>query len=226
MTAPTNVGNDRYLALCLLGLAGALLTGLGEGLLQLVPHADYTDVSYGYFASVPDARQSLGHFLAILAAPLYLPGYWHLTRNLAPARPRLATALFGLTSYAFILGAVWIGQRYFLATTVKAIAAGDANNALLHDLAAHNEPLVNALRLAMVIFSVAWVWLIASGQSRYPRWMAIFSPALLLGAVFALYFSRPDLGWIVLPTAMNTAHVVVFTLSLLALSTGRKRSDQ
>lgn len=217
MKTPPAMAGNRYLALGVLGLIGAVLTGVGEGLLQLVPHADYTDANYGYFAAVPAARQSAGHFLAILAAPLYLLGYWHLTRNLAPARPRLATGLFALTSYAFILGTVWIGQRYFLAATVKAISTGDANTALLLDLASHNEPLVNALRLAMVVFSAVWIWLIASGQSRYPRWLALFSPAVLLGAIFALYFSNPDLGWLVLPTAMNTAHVVVFALSLFTL---------
>ena len=54
-----------------------------------------------------------------LAAPLYLLGYWHLTRNLAPRRPRLMLALFLLVAYAFIIAAVWIGQRIFIAEAVR-----------------------------------------------------------------------------------------------------------
>ena len=215
----------RWLLAGFAGLVGALLTGLGEGLLQLSIGADYTDPSYGYFALIDTARQSQGHFLSVAAAPLYLLGYWHLTRNLAPGRPRLANALFLLTSYAFILATVWIGQRFFLAQTVKAIDTGLATTDLLNIFAAHNEPFVNVLRVAMAVFSIAWIWLVASGQSRYPRWMAIFSPAALLAAIFGLYFAAPDLGSWILPTAMNTAHFIVFGLSLMTLARRRIETE-
>lgn len=200
------------------GLVGALLTGLGEGLLQFAPGADYTAPAYDYFALIDTPRQSLGHWLAVLAAPLYLLGYWHLTRNLAPNKARVALGLFLITGYGFVLAIVWIGQRFFLAQTVKAIAAGQARPELLALFAAHNEPLVNALRLAVAIFSVAWIWFVATGQSRYPRWMAWFSPGLVLGAIFLAYFVAPSIGGWVLPTAMNTTHALVFSLSLLALA--------
>ncbi len=209
----------------LAGLIGAFLTGLGEGLLQLSLGADYTDPSYGYFALIDAPRQSAGHFVSVLAAPLYLVGYWHLTRNLAPARPQLANALFLLTSYAFILATVWIGQRFFLAQTVQAIEAGLADPRMLKVFAAHNEPFVNALRIAMIVFSVAWIWLVATGQSRYPRWMAIFSPAAMLAAIFAFYGAAPEAGSLLLPTAMNTAHVIVFGLSLLALNRSKEDTE-
>jgi len=200
------------------GLLGAAAVGVGEGLIQASPGADYGDPGYSYFALIEPARQSVGHFLSVLAAPLYLLGYWHVTRNLAPQRPRLANGLFAIAAYAFIIGAVWLGQRYFLAQTVHAIQAGEATPALLADFAAHNEPLVTVLRIAIAVISVAWVWLIATGQSRYPRWMAAFSPLALLAAIFGLYAVAPTLGSYVLPVAMNAAHVVVFGLSLAVLA--------
>lgn len=209
--------NSRWMWMGVAGLLGALLTGLGEGLMQLAPGADYGDPRYAYFALIESSRQSLGYWLSMAAAPLYLLGYWHLTRNLAPARPRLGLALFLVTGYAFVLAISWIGQRYFLAQTVKAIAAGQADAELLAAFAAHNEPLVNVLRVAIAVFSVIWVWLIATGQSRYPPWMALFSPGALLGAIFAAYVAAPTFGGWLVPTAMNTAHVVVFLASLLAL---------
>ena len=110
----------------LAGLAGALATGFGEGLLQYAPGANFADPTYNYFTSIAIGRQSAGHFISVLAAPLYLLGYWHLTRNIAPARPRLSNALFLLCGYAFILGAVWMGERYFLAATAHAIETGAA----------------------------------------------------------------------------------------------------
>ena len=197
------------------GLLGALLTGLGEGLLQYAPGADFADMSYGYFTAIPISRQSAGHFIAVLSAPLYLLGYWHLTRNIAPARPRLANALFFLCAYAFIIGEAWMAERYFLAATAHAIEAGAAAPALLEDFSRHNEPFVNVLRVAIGVFSLAWIFLVASGQSRYPRFMAAFSPGLVLGAVFLLWIAIPSIGEKFLPTAMNTAHAIVFALSLL-----------
>lgn len=204
-----------------LGLVGALATGFGEGLLQYAPGADFSDRGYSYFNAIPIDRQSLGHFIAVLSAPLYLFGYWHLTRNIAPARPRLSNALFLMTAYAFMIGAVWIGERYFLAATAHAITAGEASPALLADFSRHHEPFVNALRIAIALFSVAWIYLVASGQSRYPRFMAVFSPGLVLGAIFALWLSAPAVGEKFLPTAMNTAHAVVFALSLLFVRRAR-----
>ena len=207
--------------LCALaGLAGALLTGFGEGLLQYAPGANFADPTYNYFTSIAISRQSLGHFISVLAAPLYLPGYWHLTRNIAPARPRLSNALFLICAYAFILGAVWIGQRYFLAATAHAIAAGNAAPALLDDLSRHNEPFVNALRFAVGVFSLAWIWLVGTGQSRYPRFMAAFSPGLVLGAIFLLWIAAPAIGEKILPTAMNTAHATLFALALIFAGKG------
>ncbi len=204
-----------------LGLAGALATGFGEGLLQYAPGADFADQGYSYFNAIPIDRQGVGHFIAVLSAPLYLLGYWHLTRNLAPGRPRLSNALFLMTAYGFTIGAVWIGERYFLAATAHAIAAGEASPDLLADFSRHHEPFVNALRIAIALFSIAWIWLIASGQSRYPRFMAAVSPGLVLGAIFALWLSAPTVGEKFLPTAMNTAHAIVFALSLLFVRRAR-----
>jgi len=208
--------SGRALLCCLAGLLGALCVGLGEGLLQLQPGANYSDPSYAYLGEVSASRQVIGYWLSVLTAPLYLLGYWHLTRNLAPGRPRLMMALFLLVAYAFIIAAVWIGQRIFIAEAVREAPA------LVERYSALNEPLVNVLRVAILIFSAAWIWLIASGQSRYPRWLAIFSPAALLALIFALYIGAPDIGQWALPTAMNTAHAIVFGLSFLVLRRSAK----
>jgi len=196
------------------GLVGALLTGLGEGLIQLVPNGDFTDPAYGYFREITPARLALGHWIAAAAAPLYLAGYWHLTGRLMPGASRLRLPVFLLMAWAFMLAIVWIGQRALLAHTVLAISDGAARTDLLLAQARLHEPLVNALRLALMGFSLLWTVLIATGRSAYPRWMALFSPGLLLGLIFAVYFAAPEFGWLVLPTAMNTAHAGVFALSL------------
>lgn len=184
-------------------------------MLQFNLQGGYEAADYAFFGCVPIDRLTTGHFLAVLAAPLYVAVYWHLFKMLEPAGPKLSCLVFLLGAYSFIIGTAWISQRIFLALTVHEINGGAEISGLLMALAERNEPFVNVLRIAMVAVSVIWTFLIVSGKSHYPRWMAIFSPFAILAAIFALYFTFPPIGLYVIPIAMNVAHVVVFSLSLM-----------
>lgn len=196
-----------------IGLLGAILVGAGEFILQYSPDADYAH-GYDYFANISKSRLSLGHFLSVFAAPLYLVGYWHLAKRLDPNSGKFGKVFFLLGAYAFIIGAVWMGQRVFLALTVQEITAGQEAQNLLAAFSYHNEPFVNVLRIAMVVLSGMWVFQILKGRSGYPKYMALFSPALILGLIFGIYMSMPNLGGLLIPNAMNVAHIIVFSLSL------------
>jgi len=207
----------------LVGLVGAILVGVGEFTLQFSPLGGYENEGYAYFANVSRERLTMGHFISVLAAPMYIVGYWHLGQMLVRGGSRWAGWVVTLLGgYAFMVGNAWLGGRIYLALTAHAIA--DPANAafaeplrvLLAEFSAHNEPLVNVLRLAIVVISVLWIWRISIGQTLYPRWMAIFSPAVLLGLIFSLYFLSPSIGVWLLPAAMNVVHVVLFALSLWA----------
>jgi nicotinamide riboside transporter PnuC len=138
--------------------------------------------------------------------------------------------LFG--AYAFVVGTAWLGGRVYLAYTAHAIAAGGSEEtvlvltALLGVFSEHNEPLVNALRLAMLIVSVLWIVLISQGKTLYPRWVAIFSPIALLASIFVVYFYiSPAIGAWLLPAAMNVVHVIIFALSIYIARGLQKASD-
>lgn len=199
-----------------MGLGAALLVGLGEFCLQYTPNGGVEDVeNYLYFNDISAERLSIGHFIAVLSAPLYLLGYWHLSKNLEPAGKLLSGVFFCIGAYAFAVGTAWIGQRFFIATTVHEIAAGADLKSQLTLFAEHNEPFVNVLRLAMLLVSVIWIKQILTGRTNYPRWMAIFSPIVLLATMFALYFYETAIGLYVFPVAMNATHFIIFALSML-----------
>lgn len=198
-----------------MGLGAALLVGLGEFCLQYTPNGGVEDVTdYLYFNDISAERLSKGHFIAVLSAPLYLLGYWHLSKHLEPAGKLLSGAFFCIGAYAFAVGTAWIGQRFFIATTVHEIAAGADLKTQLALFAEHNEPFVNVLRLAMLLVSIIWIKQILTGATDYPKWMAVFSPILLLATMFALYFFKTAIGLYVFPVAMNATHFIVFALSL------------
>jgi Family of unknown function (DUF6796) len=211
--------SENKSAVILMGVAGltaSILVGAGEFMLQFSPLGGYEAADYAYFGLVPVDRMTIGYFLAVLAAPLYVAGYWHFFKMLEPAGRIISGLVFLLGGYSFVIGTAWISQRIFLGLTVHEIQTGADLKNLLAAFADLNEPLVNVLRIAMLVVAIAWTALILTGRSHYPRWMALFSPGLVLGIIFALYFTVPAIGLFILPNAMNAAHAFVFMLSLNA----------
>ena len=208
--------NSRFITFA--GLAGclaAILVGIGEFSLQFTPNGGIEDVKdYLYFNDVSLKRLSFGHFLAVLAAPLYMLGYWYLSKKLEPAGPKQAKAFFFIGAYAFAVGTAWIGQRFFLGATVHEIAAGQDLKPLLTLFSEHNKPFVNVLRVAMLLVSIIWIKLILTGKTTFPKWMAIFSPIALLALMATLYFTGTKIGLYVFPVAMNATHFIVFALAM------------
>ena len=209
--------NSKFITLAgLAGCLGAILVGIGEFSMQFTPNGGIEDVKdYLYFNDVSAERLSFGHFIAVLSAPLYMLGYWHLSKKLEPAGPKQSKAFFLIGAYAFAVGTAWIGQRFFLGTTVHEIAAGQDLKPLLTTFSEHNEPFVNVLRIAMLLVSILWIKLILTGKTAFPKWMAIFSPIALLATMATLYFTGTKIGLYVFPVAMNAAHFIVFALAML-----------
>ena len=212
----------------LAGCLGAILVGVGEFSMQFAPNSNIMDVTdYLYFNDVSPERLSFGHFLAVLSAPLYMLGYWHLSKKLEPAGPKQSKAFFLIGAYAFAVGTAWIGQRFFLGATVHEIVATQDGTALLNlkalllNFSEHNEPFVNVLRVAMLMVSVLWIKLILTGKTAFPKWMAIFSPIVLLATMVALYVFKTKIGLYVFPVAMNATHFIIFALAMV---TGRQKN--
>jgi len=204
------------------GLLGAILVGIGEFTLQFTPNGGLEDIkTYAFFNDISARRLSIGHFIAVLSAPLYLFGYYFLSKSLEPAGRLQARVFFLIGAYAFIVGTAWIGQRFFIASTVHEIANAKPILPLLTLFSEHNEPFVNILRVAMVILSILWIKLILTGKTDFPKWMAFFSPIILLASIFGLYFFKTTIGLYLFPLAMNAAHMIIFALAILTTRKAR-----
>lgn len=219
MTEQTAI-RDRWLVLAAgaVGTLGALLVCIGEFAMQFSPEGGYESPDYHYFLDVPASRLRFGYFLGVLTVPLYIVGYWHVSRVLEPASVWLRRGVLLLAGYTFTVANVWLGQRIFLALTVQARAeAGpeleEVLGGLLQLFAANNEPLIQMVRVLVLVLSVAIIVPISRGQTGYPRWMVAFTPIVLLAAIFASYSLIPSVGVYLLPAAMNVAHVIFFGLS-------------
>jgi len=196
----------------------ALVVGIGEFTFQFSPRGGYEGTDYLYFLDVSHARLTFGHFLGVLSAPFYVVGYWHISQMFKPAGTWLAYSILGLGTYSFIIGDVWLGGRVNLALIVKAREAAPADSemlfsSLLADVAAHNEPLINVVRVLILVISLLMAYGILKGKSHYPKWTLAVLPMVLLIAIFGSYAVLPAFGVLLLPAAMNIAHVIFFAAS-------------
>ncbi len=193
------------------GLFGALLTGTGEFLLHYDALARFAD--YEFFAGISVQRTTIGHFFGTLGAPLYLVGSWHIYLMLKPASPRWSLVAFLVTAYGFVVGAVWIGSRASISALLNSPEASQTMELIaLYDL--RYEALLQIIRIAVLVLSVIFVWLTLSGRSRYPKWMAILNPILLIIGSFVVYAVAPAIGKYLMPIALNVAFFIFFAASV------------
>jgi len=194
------------------GLLAAIITGTGEFLLHYDAQARFTD-GLAFFEGISENRTNWGHFLGAAGAPLYAIGGFHIFLMLRSANARWAFILFLIMAYGCALGGVWMGSRASISAIVNAPQYADLGHLVaLYDL--RYESLLNVTRVVVLLVSIIYIWLSATGRSSYPRWMAFFNPITLLLFSFAVWLALPDIGKYMMPIALNLGFIVFFILSL------------
>jgi hypothetical protein len=196
----------------IIGLVGAILCGTGEFLLHFDPLARFS--GYDFMADISDARLTAGHFLAVVGIPLYFVGMWHIAQMLKPAGEKLSNILFLIGSFGFLYGAMWMSSRASIGSLVhypELIAA--TNLVELYQL--RSESLLQVIRVTTLMISGIYVYMVLTGKSRYPKWMAATSPIVLLILNFGIYLIAPSVGKFVMPIALNVGFSAFFLLSLI-----------
>lgn len=198
----------------LVGLLGAVLVGSGEFLLHFDALGRFgAGGTYDFMRGISADRTSTGHFLAVLGAPLYLVGFWHIMKMLEPASRLAARMAFAVLSYGILIGAVWIGSRAGISAIVNDASINHpAPLIALYDW--RYENLLQLTRVCVLVFSIIFIWLALTGRSRYPRWIATLSPIVLILASFVLWAAAPAVGVYVMPIALNIAFALLFLPSI------------
>jgi hypothetical protein len=216
----------------LIGLLASVLVGVGEFFLHFDALARYHD-SYDFFEAVTESRATQGHFIAVLAAPLYLFGVWHIYKMLQPASKFWSSIAFFVMSYGFMIGAIWIGSRSSAAALVAAQVTGQFTcqitcliptiTDLLISYDLRYESLLTVIRMAALAFSIIYIRLILTGRTAYPRWMALFNPIVLILVNFLIFHLAPDIGKHLMPIALNVSFFIIFAISLFIVINNHKR---
>lgn len=206
-----------------IGILAAAMVGVGECFLHFSDAGNYADDGkYEYLLEVSGWRLVWGHFLAVFGTPLYLVGFWHMYLGTRPFGKRIPFITFLVAAYGFIMGTVWISSRVSIALLVQANRDAGGDAAVLIGLIQHYiinyESLLWVIRITTGLTSLAFIFMVLSNRTLYPRWMAIFNPIVLLISSFLLFVVAPDIGKYTLPIALNAGYFMFFILSTLVLS--------
>jgi hypothetical protein len=216
----------------LIGLLASVLVGVGEFLLHFDTLARYHG-GYDFFEAVTESHATQGHFIAVLAAPLYLFGVWHIYKMLQPASRFWSGVAFFVMSYGFIVGAIWIGSRSSAAALVAAQVSGlftcqitcltPTITDLLISYDLRYESLLAVIRITALVFSIIYSSLIMTGRTAYPRWMALFNPIVLIITNFLIFYLAPEIGKYLMPIALNVSFFIIFAISLFIVINNHKQ---
>ncbi|MFT5396794.1 MAG: hypothetical protein ACI85N_002000 [Gammaproteobacteria bacterium] len=208
--------NQRQMIITgMIGLLASIMVGTGEFLLHFDGLGRFGEAGgYEFMKGISTNRTTIGHFIAVLGAPLYIVGFWHLMKMLEPANRLVSRVAFFIMSYGIIVGATWIGSRANISAIVNIEHTADLIQLVsLYDF--RYENLLQVTRLSVMMFSMIFISLTITGRSHYPRWMAIFNPILLLLSSFAIWFFIPAVGIYLMPIALNIAFGLLFLISII-----------
>lgn len=198
----------------LIGLFAAVLVGVGEYLLHYDPLSRFSQGGFEFMQGIAEERTTIGHFFGVFGATLYPVGCYHVYLMLRPANERAAFVTFFISSFGCIVGAVWIGSRASISALMQIPETPEITQ-LIHLYELRYETLLNVTRITTLILSLVFVSLSLTGRSYYQRWVAIFSPIVLIIFCFIIYLIAPEIGKHLMPIALNVAFFIFFSMSLI-----------
>lgn len=177
----------------LLALLGASLYAIGDVLLlaskaslddypRLKPFAKLLSDAEKMVV-LPPRRMIWGALLGVFATPLVLAGFWQVYQGLGAGQTlTFLTALLFIV--ASVIGAFVHGTFYYMGEYVQALnKVEDGSQSVIADMIArHRRVLIityGPVLLLIVIASILFSILVASGRTAFPVWMAAINPVTM-----------------------------------------------
>ena len=220
----------------LLALLGALLYAIGDVLLlaskaslddfpKLKPFAKLLSDAEKMVVLSPN-RMILGALLGVFATPLVLAGFWQVYQGLSGANASLVLATVGLFGSASVIGAFVHGTFYFMGEYIQALNKVDEHSqTIIADMIGrHRKVLIityGPVLIFIIIASVLFSILVASGTTAFPNWMAAINPVTMTIAwlVFKRILPQIVRDWTE-GAGFNIAYLAFFACTTITLWNG------
>ena len=175
----------------LLALLGALLYAVGDVLLlaskvnvddypKLKPFAKLLSDAEKMVVLSP-RRMIWGALLGVFATPLVVAGFWQVYQGLNGANASAVLTTVGLFGIASIMGAFVHGTFYYMGEYVQALnnVKEDSQAVITGMIERHKKVLIISyapVLIFIIIASILFSILVASGNTSFPVWMAAVNP--------------------------------------------------
>jgi hypothetical protein len=177
-----------------LALIGAFLYAVGDVLLlaskvkldeypRLKPFARLLSDAEKMIVLSPN-RLIWGALIGVFATPLMLVGFWQVYQGLSGGNPSWALATVGLFGTASIIGAFVHGTFYYMGEYIHALnkVQDESQGVVAEMIQRHRKVLIATyapVLLFIIIASVLFSILVASGKTSFPVWMAAINPVTM-----------------------------------------------
>ena len=178
----------------LAALLGAFLFAIGDVLLlagkvsledypKLKPFAKLLSDAEKMVVLTPH-RMIWGALLGVFATPLVLLGYWQVYQGLGATQDWAVLATVGLFGIASVIGTFVHGTFYYMGEYVHALNnVGETSQAVITAMIErHKKVLIvsySPLLIFIIIASVLFSSLVATGRTLFPVWVAAINPVTL-----------------------------------------------
>lgn len=217
----------------LLAMAGALLYAVGDVLLlaskasleqypRLKPFRKLLSDAEKMVV-LPPNRMIWGALIGVFATPLVLAGFWQVYQGLNGANETLTLVTGLLFAVSSVIGAFVHGTFYYMGEYVQALnKVDDASQVVIAEMIArHRKVLVISyapLLILIVIASILFSGLVASGETAFPTWMAAINPVTMTIAWMLVKRALPQFvrHWTE-GAGFNIAYLLFFAFTTLTL---------
>lgn len=217
----------------LLALLGAFLYAIGDVLLlaskvsldhypKLKPFSKLLSDAEKMVV-LPANRMIWGALIGVFATPLILAGFWQVYKGLNGANESLTLITGLLFAVAAVIGAFVHGTFYYMGEYVQALnKVEDSSQPVIADMIARHRkvlvityaPVLIFILIASIFFSI----LVASGKTAFPVWMAAINPVTMTIAWMLLKRLLPQFvrDWTE-GAGFNIAYLAFFACTTLTL---------
>jgi len=175
----------------LAALLGAFLYAIGDVLLlagkvslddypKLKPFAKLLSGAE-LMVTLPPNRMIWGALLGVFATPLVLLGIWQVYQGLGATQDWVVLATVGLFGFGSVVGAFVHGTFYFMGEYIHALNKVEeaSQSIIVSMIERHRKVLIISyapVLILIVIASILFSVLVASGKTEFPVWIAAINP--------------------------------------------------
>jgi hypothetical protein len=201
-----------------IGIISVLITIISDFIMLGKPSSAYT-----YFVNgtetmwdISTYRIAMGTFMGVIILPFQVMGLIPLYYALKPAGKVKSAVILILNVHALLMGVAFHISYAFMGSAWKLNHRVDAPDFTLELIKQYDKYwtiLIITIAIEILVSSVIYTVVVAKRKTLYPKWMAIFSPAIVVACILGLVVLIPSpLGGYFAPAFLNISTLVFFLL--------------